>query len=66
MNQYVMIERGATGLPRVYGPFDSEREAKDAADNWQFSRWTTSVEVGHLGHPENAAYGTMPGRSWTG
>lgn len=66
MDKYVVIEHGATGLPRVYGPFSTKEDAQEAVDNWQFSRWTTGVEVGHLGHPENAAYGTMPGRTWGG
>lgn len=63
-HQYVVIEHGATGLPRVYGPFDTTEEALDAVENWSWSRWTTNVEIGHLGHPEHAAYGSMPGRSW--
>lgn len=64
MDRYVLIERGASGLPRIHGPFDARDEAERAKGAWAWSRWTTSIEVGVLGNPEHAAYAGMGGRGW--
>lgn len=65
-DKYVVIERGATGLPCVHGPFDTREEADKSARDWSYSRWTTDVEVAVLGNPEHAAYASMPGGGFGG
>lgn len=47
-NKYVVIEHGANGVPGVHGPYDTKEEAQQVCDDWTWSRWTKSVEVGSL------------------
>lgn len=61
---YVVIEYGASGRPRIHGPFDTLNEAEHVKRTWSWSRWTNKLEIAVLGNPKNAAYSSMKGRGF--